>query len=102
MRAGVATTLKPSGVSKSVKYAGLRSSSPCPSYAIWKLWGPRVGAIAAAVSGVLVLGIGFSRVYLGVHWPFDVVAGYAMGLGWALLLIALAQSWLRRVDESCA
>lgn len=46
-----------------------------------------------AVAGALLLSflIGFSRPMLGVHWPSDVVAGWAFGLFWTMLVLAIAE-----------
>jgi len=38
------------------------------------------------VSVTMIFGIGFSRIYLGVHYPSDVLAGYAAGLVWVATL----------------
>lgn len=42
----------------------------------------RIYTIGVAI--LLTLLIGSSRVYLGVHWPSDVVAGWTLGAAWAL------------------
>jgi undecaprenyl-diphosphatase len=49
--------------------------------------GARV-AIFVAVSTVLIM-IGASRVYLGVHYATDVVSGIALGAAWAFVLAAV-------------
>jgi len=49
--------------------------------------GARV-AIFLAVSAVLIM-VGASRVYLGVHYATDVVSGISLGAAWALVLAGL-------------
>lgn len=45
--------------------------------------------VAAALA--ITAAVGVSRVYLGVHWPSDVIAGWAAGAAWALLVLASAR-----------
>lgn len=66
------------------------------TFMVWRLIGPRAGWGATAASVVLVAGIGFSRIYLGVHWPSDVGAGFALGLGWVFILAIGGEPKLER------
>ena len=57
--------------------------------------GTRWHRLAAAGALLLSLLIGLSRVMLGVHWPSDVVGGWAFGLLWVLLTLRIAQRFVR-------
>jgi len=46
----------------------------------------------------LTLMIGATRIYLGVHWPSDVLAGWCLGAAWALLCWLVAR-FLRRTGR---
>ncbi|MEN8446814.1 MAG: phosphatase PAP2 family protein [Cyanobacteria bacterium J06555_13] len=50
-----------------------------------------IGAIA------LCLAIGFSRLYLGVHWPTDLIGGYIIGFLWTSLCINLLEAKRKHV-----
>ena len=46
-------------------------------------------------AALLILAIGLSRIYLGVHYPSDVAAGYVVGGVWTLTVIFADRSLLR-------
>ena len=63
------------------------------------LAGPRLAPVArrwwTAAGVVLVLLVGCTRMWLGVHYLSDVLAGWAVGVGWTLLVAGWGARWTR-------
>ena len=58
---------------------------------------PKRRSLIFVVTTLWILLTGLSRLYLGVHWPTDVIAGYAAGLVWlATCILSLEIAWKRR------
>lgn len=49
-------------------------------------------ALLVAVCFILTAAIGWSRIYLGVHYPSDVIGGYAASCAWLMLSIVLFEA----------
>ncbi|MAM60675.1 phosphatase PAP2 family protein [Maritimibacter sp. UBA3975] len=58
-----------------------------------------IRAFYAVAAVLLTLSVGVSRVYLGVHWPSDVLAGWTLGAAWALIVWLVAR-WIGKRREA--
>jgi undecaprenyl-diphosphatase len=61
---------------------------------------PRARAAVLAVTVLLVLAIGLSRLYLGVHWPLDVLAGFAAAVPLLVAAVLLLRAPPERIARS--
>lgn len=65
-------------------------------YLLWKHVPGKVGrTVLLSISCLFILMIGVSRIYLGVHYPSDVIAGYLASSFWVLAVIWLFHKYLR-------
>lgn len=85
-RADPAHVVAPLGCGAGQSFPSTHAADTAAAAAIVSWAAPRLSPLAIAVTLV----VGVSRVYLGAHWPTDVLAGWALGaaLGTAVVLIA--------------
>lgn len=50
---------------------------------------PKYTRVFYSIAAILIVSIGLSRLYLGVHWPTDVIAGYGVGFLWITFCITM-------------
>jgi len=60
--------------------------------------GSKTQVAIVSVAAVLIMLIGLSRVVLGVHWPSDVLAGWAVGTGFAMIGWNMRTRMIRLAD----
>ena len=52
-------------------------------------WNTKWRLLSIIVGGVVVVMIGLSRLYMGVHYPTDVVAGWSVSIIWVFLVVTI-------------
>lgn len=59
----------------------------------------RIKTYVMAAAILMTVLVGLTRVYLGVHWLTDVLAGWSLGSAWALLFWLIEWAWERRTGD---
>ncbi|MEO5950198.1 MAG: phosphatase PAP2 family protein [Candidatus Saccharimonadales bacterium] len=63
------------------------------------LWNTRWRWTAAIIGMLIIFSIGLSRLYLGVHYPTDVIAGWSVSLLWVIVVFTVGYGLSRKFNQ---
>lgn len=69
------------------------------AYIFWANMKSRWRYLPAAAAAILIVSIGISRIYLGVHYASDVIGGFSAGLAWLAVFITVSSRIYRTYYE---
>jgi membrane-associated phospholipid phosphatase len=61
---------------------------------------PQLSLLIYAFAVLLIAAIGLSRLYLGVHWPTDIIAGYSIGFLWVMFCTTMLKLQKLKLQKS--
>ncbi|MBT2662881.1 phosphatase PAP2 family protein [Bacillus sp. ISL-45] len=71
------------------------------AFLLWRHVPSRIGRVAVIIlSAFMILAIGLSRVYLGVHYPSDIIGGFIASGLWVAAVIWFSQRYKEKLELS--
>lgn len=64
------------------------------------LWNTKWRTVSLSIGVLYIVTIGFSRMYLGVHFPTDILGGWLLAAGWVTLMAGILYSYKNRRKET--